>query len=169
MERRDEFRIEEGGLFHGSNGRRSQHEFDDFDYGRRGGSFQSFRDEALWKHRPRAEHYNNDHFGYGHQDRGWTQNLDNQNRYRDSHFGKGSHNYRRSDDKILHEAFEVLTSSPTVDAHDIEVNVEDGILTLSGKVISRKMKREAESLVERIPGVEDVLNLLRPVGEPLVR
>ena len=166
MERRDKAHSD---LFHGAGGYRSQYEFDDFRYGRMGGSYQSFGDEARWKNAPRAQHYNNDHFGYGNRERRWSKHLDNQETYRESHYGKGPKNYKRSDKNILADANEVLTYSHIVDATHIEVSVQDGVVTLGGTVLSRKMKREAEYLMESIPGVVDVLNLLRPIGEPVIR
>jgi hypothetical protein len=80
---------------------------------------------------------------------------------RESHYGKGPKGYRRSPDRILDEACEVLAQDFEVDASDVEVNFKDGILYLKGEVATRNEKRRAELLVEDLPGVEDVHNLLR--------
>ncbi len=77
------------------------------------------------------------------------------------HSGKGPKGYRRSDERIREEACEVLFHSPEVDASDIEVSVKDGLLTLSGTVKSRYAKREAETCLENLVGVEDIRNELR--------
>lgn len=87
-------------------------------------------------------------------------------RYPDNsdHSGKGPKGWRRGDEKIYEEANEALIKSHDVDATDIEVNVENGIVTLTGQVDSRFAKREAEFCVENIRGVHDVRNelVIRP-------
>ncbi len=47
-----------------------------------------------------------------------------------------------------------------VDASNIGVKVESGIVFLSGKVDSRSTKKLAEVIVEDLPGVQDVRNEL---------
>lgn len=85
--------------------------------------------------------------GYGERDRGYS--------------GKGPKGYRRSDDRIREDVCEALFRSPRVDASDIEVIVKEGNVTLRGTVESRNAKREAESCIENLSGVEDVQNELR--------
>jgi osmotically-inducible protein OsmY len=48
-----------------------------------------------------------------------------------------------------------------IDASDIEVSCEDGVLTLKGEVEDRQTKRAAEECVESIYGIGDVMNELR--------
>ena len=76
----------------------------------------------------------------------------------ESHFGKGPKGYKRSDTRIQEDAQEALTHDPDVDASEIEVSVKDGLVTLSGSVPERKMKRLAEDCVEIVSGVIDVRN-----------
>lgn len=151
------------GYFEGASGRKYQEDWDDLSLG--GGSFQSYGSDARWKNSTRAEHYNNDHFGRGNRQRGWSKNIDNQSP-QSTNYGKGPKGYVRSQERIYDEVCEALTSSPDVDAQNIEVNVEDGIVTLTGTVLGRKMKREAENAIERIIGVDDIINLLSTRGEP---
>lgn len=81
---------------------------------------------------------------------------------RDSDYsGIGPKGYKRSDERIHEEACEALYRNPSVDASDIEVKVNDGLVTLSGTVADRYAKREAESCIENLAGVEDVQNELR--------
>jgi hypothetical protein len=90
---------------------------------------------------------------------------------RENHYGKGPKGYRRSDSSILEEANEALYESYEVDATNIEVQVKEGIITLTGTVIDRDSKREAENCVETINGVLDVRNELRlapPEERPLM-
>jgi hypothetical protein len=159
------------GYYEGASGRRSQFEFDGPEYGRQGGSFHSFGDDARWKNDTRAKHHNMDHFGQGHQERSWNKNLDNRDDYPEGqyfrgHFGKGPKGYQRSRERIFEDVCEGLTLHPEVDASEIDINVEEGIVTLSGTVESRSMKRMAEIVTEGVPGVDDVVNLLRPIGTP---
>jgi len=76
-------------------------------------------------------------------------------------FGKGPKGYKRSDDRIKEDVNEALYVHHDIDASDIEVQVSDGVLTLSGTVDSRRTKRLVEDVVERISGVKDVINHLR--------
>jgi osmotically-inducible protein OsmY len=76
----------------------------------------------------------------------------------ESHFGKGPKGYKRSDTRIQEDVHEALTRDHDIDASEIEVSVKDGIVTLSGSVTERKMKRLAEDCVENISGVVDVRN-----------
>jgi osmotically-inducible protein OsmY len=48
-----------------------------------------------------------------------------------------------------------------VDASNIELQVKDGVLILSGTVDTRFEKRRAENLVENVSGVKNVQNNLR--------
>lgn len=83
-------------------------------------------------------------------------------------FGKGPKGYQRSDDRIREDVNEALYVHHDVDATDIDVSVEGGVVTLAGVVDSRRTKRMAEDAVEHVTGVKDVLNhlRLRSTGEP---
>ncbi len=56
---------------------------------------------------------------------------------------------------------EHLTQNSWVDASEIEIDVKDGEVTLSGTVQSRDEKRRAEDVAERVSGVHDVHNQIR--------
>ncbi|MBA3893286.1 MAG: BON domain-containing protein [Gemmatimonadales bacterium] len=75
--------------------------------------------------------------------------------------GRGPKGYRRSDDRIREDVSEELTRHPEIDASDIDVKVESGEVTLTGKVEDRQQKRLAEDLAERCSGVNDVHNQLK--------
>lgn len=92
------------------------------------------------------------HVGMGHRGAG----------YRVGHYsGIGPKGYRRSDERIKDDACEGLRQDGEVDASDIEVEVEGGVITLNGTVGDRAMKRAAEDVVYGVSGVDDVLNHLR--------
>lgn len=74
--------------------------------------------------------------------------------------GLGPSGYRRSDLRIQEDVCEALLWNSEVDATDIEVTVEKGIVSLRGFVDSRHSKRIAERAIEHISGVEDVRNML---------
>lgn len=79
---------------------------------------------------------------------------------RGEHFGKGPRNWKKSDERIREEICEALYYDRFVDASDIDVSVEDGVVYLRGWVESRDAKREAEKCIEDVVGVFDVRNEL---------
>ena len=81
------------------------------------------------------------------------------------HSGRGPRGYRRSDARIEEDVYERLTHHGMLDATDIEVRVEGGVVTLSGTVESRQAKRIAEDILESISGVTDIANQLRVQGQ----
>lgn len=74
--------------------------------------------------------------------------------------GKGPKGYRRSDELIKEDVCEALYRSTQVDASEIEVSVNEGVVHLKGYVISREQKKMAESAIENLSGVTDVYNEL---------
>lgn len=76
-------------------------------------------------------------------------------------FGKGPKGWKRSDERIKEEVSEALFRDYHVDASDIEVDVKEGVVTLSGTVESRNAKKAAEVCIENLTGVIDVHNRLR--------
>lgn len=72
--------------------------------------------------------------------------------------GKGPKGYKRSDDRIKEDVCETLARDPRIDASEIEVNVENAMVTLSGTVDNREAKRAAEMVIENLSGVDDVKN-----------
>jgi osmotically-inducible protein OsmY len=80
---------------------------------------------------------------------------------RQHHIGRGPKGYKRSDERIREDVNERLTQDPEIDASEIEVQVKDGEVTLTGTVEMRYAKRRAEDLIENISGVREVHNQLR--------
>ena len=81
--------------------------------------------------------------------------------YQGEHRGKGSKNYKRSDTRIMEDVCDRLTDHPAVDASDIEVEVVNTEVTLTGSVQTRQAKRLAEDICEKVSGVSHVENRLR--------
>lgn len=85
--------------------------------------------------------------------------------FSEGYIGKGPKGYRRSDERIYGDACEVLFRNPSVDASDIVVEIESGLITLSGTVKDRGAKKEAEHCLEHIVGVIDIQNDLKISGQ----
>lgn len=77
------------------------------------------------------------------------------------HAGKGPKNFRRSDERIREEVCDALCDHADIDASEVEVDVKDGVVTLTGSVDSRQIKRLAEESIENMSGVSDVKNEIR--------
>lgn len=77
--------------------------------------------------------------------------------------GVGPRNYSRSDDRIREDVCDELSDDGEVDASDIEIEVKDAHVTLSGTVPERYMKHRAEDIADSRRGVRDVENRIRVV------
>lgn len=77
------------------------------------------------------------------------------------HRGLGPKGYQRTDERINDEVHDRLTEDPWLDASNIQVEVKDGEVTLSGHVENRESKHRAERLIEDLSGVKHVQNNLR--------
>jgi hypothetical protein len=80
--------------------------------------------------------------------------------YRRAGAGRPPRTYRRPDERILDEVYERIAHS-AADADEVEVEVSDGVVTLSGSVPSRIDKRLIEGLTEAVFGVLEVHNHLK--------
>jgi osmotically-inducible protein OsmY len=89
---------------------------------------------------------------------GWER--DEQQR-RGRHFGRGPKGYMRSDERIREDVSEMLFRHDEVDASEIEVQVKEGDVTLTGSVESREARRMAEECIWDVSGVKNVTNMLR--------
>ncbi len=72
--------------------------------------------------------------------------------------GRGPKGYKRSDQQIVEEACQRLERDGDIDASDIEVTAEAGVIRLSGNVPDRQTKRRAEECVYSMYGARYVLN-----------
>jgi osmotically-inducible protein OsmY len=113
-----------------------------------------------------------EHYGFferiGDEIRSWLGDEEAERRHRrmdemrrGMYAGRGPRGYRRSDERIREDVNERLTDDWRVDASDIEVSVDNGLVTLAGRVGSRTEKRRAEDVAESVSGVTDVSNQLR--------
>jgi len=74
--------------------------------------------------------------------------------------GRGPKNYLRSDERIREDVNERLTDDPMIDASDINVEVKNGTVTLTGSVDARYLKHRVEDIADACGGVRDVENRL---------
>lgn len=91
------------------------------------------------------------------EDRRYAQGPDTQ---RPSQRGRGPRNYLRSDSRIADDLIDRLTEDEQLDAREILVMVENGVVTLTGEVEARWMKHRAEDIAADVSGVRDVRNRL---------
>ena len=117
---------------------------------------QSFKNEGTWRaSTPRG--INSSHFS------GKGAGSVDYNRFYSGHnnfLGFGPKNYRRSDESIREDVCNILFKNQYIDASDIEVNVEHGVVFLSGEVNLRSAKIAAERVLDDVFGVEDIQNCL---------
>jgi hypothetical protein len=96
---------------------------------------------------------------------GWGRRAFDQGSQQSFHYNEQKNrwpkSYKRSDERIKDDIHEELIRHGRIDASDIEVQVKDGEVTLTGQVTSRHDKRIAEELAEKVLGVHDVQNQLR--------
>ncbi len=75
--------------------------------------------------------------------------------------GIGPKNYSRSDERIREDVCDELADDGEIDARDIDIEVRDREVTLTGTVPERYMKHRAEDIADACRGVRDVHNQLR--------
>jgi len=63
-----------------------------------------------------------------------------------------------TDDTITDQVRLKLTSDPDVKGGALEVNVKEGVVTLSGNVELPKQREKAEKLARKVKGVKSVVN-----------
>jgi osmotically-inducible protein OsmY len=66
-----------------------------------------------------------------------------------------------SDERVREDVVAVLKRQPGVDIGDIELQVAQGVVTLTGTVADPGKWHETEKAIEKVPGVERVDNQLR--------
>ncbi len=68
---------------------------------------------------------------------------------------------QRPDEAIWEDIHDHLSTNPDLDATEIEIEVEDGDVTLSGRVGTRESKWLAEEISRGISGVVELHNRLK--------
>jgi osmotically-inducible protein OsmY len=90
----------------------------------------------------------------------WSRDTRSEASHEKRHQGKGPRNFSRSDDYLREEVCEAFLLNPDLDPEQIDVSVQDGVVTLSGHVRIREDRYLAEDIAHNISGVKDVVNLI---------
>ena len=99
---------------------------------------------------------------FGGDDRNWIDERAD-HRAGASNSGRGPKGWTRSDRRIWEEVCERLMHDRLLDARSIEVEVQDGVVSLTGDVPGASDAPHAEMLARGAPGVKDVVNQLRHI------
>lgn len=94
---------------------------------------------------------------------GWQERLGAQRGafgLQNTHRGRGPQGYTRSDERIKEDICERLSEHHYIDASQIRVEVNQGVVTLEGSVYDRWQKYQTEDLVDATSGVRDIQNRL---------
>ncbi len=162
-QREDELGDQDRGWYGGSSGSEESYGRSDYgaqsgygrDYGQRSPSQMEYGQMGYgqdYRERFGEQRYGRDpEFGYGFAREG------TQGTFR----GRGPKGYERSDERLREMICERLTDDPRIDASDVNIDVRDKIVKLSGVVSDRRTKYEIEDLVERCGGVKDIDNQVR--------
>jgi hypothetical protein len=75
--------------------------------------------------------------------------------------GRGPRGYQRSDERIKEDINDRLTMHGQIDAIEVDVQVVNREVTLTGSVSNRAAKRMVEDVAESVQGVSEVHNQLR--------
>ena len=75
--------------------------------------------------------------------------------------GRGPQGYVRPDERIRDDIIDRLTDDDDIDASQILLMIEAGVVTLTGNVPERGMKHRAEDIAAEASGVRDVRNEIR--------
>lgn len=75
-------------------------------------------------------------------------------------YGKGPKGYLKSDQEIKENVCEALARHTKIEASDVEVSVENGVVTMTGTVPDRLTKHLLEEATEECTGVIDINNLV---------
>ena len=70
-----------------------------------------------------------------------------------------------TDDELYDLVRRKLADDQVVKGGALQVDVKDGVVTLSGKVETNEQKRKAEKLTKKVGGVKEVVNQLVVVGK----
>lgn len=135
-----------------------ERDYEPYDRGRQGTLQAKHREQFLRRGEGNRLH---DRSGAGAYEQWRGERPQDDDRWSGPYGGRGPKGYRRSDERIHEDVCERLTEHPAIDASDIEVTVNDGDVTLTGRVESRAVKHLTEVMVETVSGVKEVHNQLR--------
>jgi hypothetical protein len=86
---------------------------------------------------------------------------------KESFRGRGPRNYRPTDDRIRERLCEVLTDHADVDASDLTLEVECGIVKLHGNLRDAAMKDRVLAAIQDTHGVVGIVDQVQTTDQPL--
>ena len=81
--------------------------------------------------------------------------------FRGPNAGRGPKGYRRPDPQIQEDIGERLMWDDDIDASEVEVEVRDGVVLLTGTVQDRRDRWRIEDVAEQVRGVREVTNRIK--------
>jgi hypothetical protein len=78
-----------------------------------------------------------------------------------NHKGKGPRNYHRSDELIMEDIHDRIAADWNMDALDVDIKVEKGVVHLAGQVRDRSSRDRIEDITEAVRGVKSIENKIR--------
>lgn len=78
-----------------------------------------------------------------------------------SHAGKGPRGWTLRDERLIEEVSDRLMDDRLLDARQVEVSANAGVITLAGQVPGASDAAHAEMLARQAPGVTGVVNRLQ--------
>jgi osmotically-inducible protein OsmY len=75
--------------------------------------------------------------------------------------GKAPRGYKRSDERIREDICERMMDNGELDASDVEIEVHEGVVKLSGNCSCRHSKNAIEEIVDGVSGVNDIDNQIK--------
>ncbi|MEI8168692.1 MAG: BON domain-containing protein [Rhodoferax sp.] len=75
----------------------------------------------------------------------------------------------RTDEDLKADLMERLDANPAIDASDIEVNVDRGMVVLSGKVDTHQTRFQVERTARSVPGMRGLEIQIKPTQSILKR
>ena len=130
------------------------------DFRARGSAGQGYGQQGYGAQGYGAQHQDYRAQGYGYGSQGGQQHSQASRQGR-SYRGMGPRNYTRSDERIREDLNERLTDAHDIDASGLSVEVNNGVVTLTGSVDQRWMKHRAEDIADSCSGVRDVRNQIQ--------
>lgn len=100
-------------------------------------------------------------YGLGYQEQGGFQSQGRGMGSSQQRSGLGPKGYKRSDERIKEDVSDRIFQMRGMDASDVEVQVNNGEVTLTGTITNRQMKWQLENLIDSVNGVSDIHNQLR--------
>lgn len=152
------------GGYPGPTGRRSEFGAQGYEAEDATGSYERAYDEGPYRGESGRDHYGRDPYGrdqFGNRisdpylRRGFPQFGQGAARR-----GRGPKNYKRSDERIREDVCDRLRDSD-LNCEDVEVDVENGVVTLTGTADSGHTRRAIDRLIESVSGVTEVANRIR--------